>query len=47
MLAFQANGSDEQTRAVVKAIIEGADDTPPAPDLGPWHALDRWLGRSR
>ena len=44
ILSLHSNGSDEQTKAVVRAIIEGADDTPPKPNLDGWHELTAGFG---
>lgn len=40
LLSLSADDSPQQTLAIFKALV--ADDTPP-PDVGPWHALQRWL----
>ncbi|HUW15341.1 MAG TPA: hypothetical protein VM537_36860, partial [Anaerolineae bacterium] len=44
LLSINVRDDPEQTRAVLQATAQSAnDDRPEPPDLAPWHALQRWL----
>lgn len=43
VLSLYSDGSDEQTKSVVQAILNDAADPRPAQDASEWHQLDRWL----
>jgi hypothetical protein len=43
ILSLSSDGSDDQTRQVVAALLRSRANPRPRPDLEPWHALDRWL----
>ena len=43
ILSFHSDGSDDQTAAVVKALLEAATNPKDPPDFTEWHQLDRWL----
>ena len=47
ILSLHSDSSDEMTREVVRAILLGATEAPAEPDLGEWHALDRWLAANK
>ena len=43
VLSLHSDNSDEQTERVVQSILDSATHPAASPDLGDWHALDRWL----
>jgi Bifunctional DNA primase/polymerase, N-terminal/Primase C terminal 1 (PriCT-1) len=47
ILSLHSDSSDGMTREVVRRILLGATEAPTEPDLGEWHALDRWLAANK